>query len=185
MTKLQTVLALALVNNIVAIWKSKITVDDLASEIGELTLGDRQDLEVVKNYLKGNGKAKAIDAHKALERIEFRIGQKRAASHAKFLETVVGVPHVKDETVLVMSSRPETKHADPKAELVAAARVAAAKRGEICRVGAGTNDKALATYVEKRVPSAAELTAGKTVKLADWQKLHTSSLARAKFAKAS
>jgi hypothetical protein len=185
MTKLLTVLAFAKTNNIVAIWKSKITVDDLASEIGELTLGDRQDLEVVKNYLKGNGKALAIDAHKALERIEFRMGQKHAISRAKFLESIIGVERSDDRPVSVASFAPEAKRVDAKAELVEAARVAANTRGEVCRVGAGTNNKALSTYVEKRVPSADTLLRGKTVKLATWQRMQTSPLARAKFAKAS
>lgn len=185
MTKIQTVLTLAKVNNIVAIWKMKITTGDLAYEIGELTLGDRNDLEVVSHYLKGDGKAKAADAVRALEEIQYRLDRKAEATRAKFMESIVGVPRIDDSPMTVASFVPETKPADPKAELVEAARVAAKNRGEICRVGDGTKDKALETYVAKRVPSADQITAGKTVKLSTWQRLHASPLARAKFAKAS
>jgi len=184
MTKLQTVLSLAKTNNIVAIWKMKITLADLEGEIGETNQLDRDDLKIVESYLRGRG-AKPVAVTHALERLNAKAERNSAKRREQLLEQFVGVPHVEDETVLVASSAIETKPADPKAELVEAARLAAAHRGEICRVGNGTNEKALTTYVEKRVPSATELTTGKAVKLSTWQRLHASPLARAKFAKAS
>lgn len=74
MTLLQTILALAERNNLPAIWKRiGRSTGGLEFEIGELEVGDSQDLAIVGHYICGDGKARAHDAVKALGRLIHRM----------------------------------------------------------------------------------------------------------------
>lgn len=68
MEKLRTVLALVATNDMVSIWRSGVTIEQLAEEIGEMNKHDRDDLAFVQAFIEGRG-IKPFAAEHALKRL--------------------------------------------------------------------------------------------------------------------
>ncbi len=108
MSKIEAMLMFARSNNLPAIWKSKVTGNDLAAEVGELSEFDRRNIEVFDKYRAGNGTVKSFDVVKALTRLAPKAEQRAAIVRGEILEHVLGIPQSAPSKNLAPSLRANT-----------------------------------------------------------------------------